>query len=836
MSANQSHNVSAYDVASRLNLVIEWLLLALLAFMPFAFGAVQAWSEQVIVVVAAAMTLLLAVRILVCADAPFKWTWGLLPLALFLMLVAVQLLPLPQQLLSKLSPAAVAHRQELLGDVPNAQDVLSWQSLSLYPQSTAHDLRMLLAVVAVFVVVLNVHRRTQQVKRLLLGIALIGATVALLGLWQFLSGATAVYGTVSTSNSASGPFLNHSHFGQFMNLSVGAALGLIFVYAEEVFEREEASFPILYQRIREGKIRMVWLLAGIIVLCAAMVFVSMTRGGMVSLLVAGAFTAVVLTLSRRQPGRASLLLLLGLALFLVLLYLEFDRVYNRAASILHVEKSEGGRGQILRDLVPAWKQFPVFGTGLGTHETVFPMFDRSNSTSIAGHAENEYAQLMEETGSLGLGLMLVFLGWIGWNYRRCIKRIKLPVQAAAYGLGFGLAAILVHSFTDFGQHLPANACLTAASAALLTNLAWRGRSLRKELAPAGSHRSYLRAALGAAVPLALFGLLSWTLPAANAARRAETNWGAALGIEARLEDEDWQEDDDVFKLLHYAQLAVELQPKDIEYQYGLNEYRWRAISRTRDPETGDVLMDEASLQFARRIVADLHRVRPLCPTFGMPYSLAGQIETFVLNEPSGREHIRRGYALSSWDADAAFTAATLDARDGYWDGALEKLRAAVARHVPSSQALEVLLRGDRADLAMSLAAGDADALRYMAARLEKSESQGDVARAARAEARRLLAAKCERPDAQPADLACLAGDLAAEGDHSRAIELYRRALTRSYDNVNWRMGLARSLAAVGQTQSAMHEARICLRLRPQYAAAKGLIGELSVIRGAGTGE
>jgi len=37
----------------RFDKLIEWLLIALLAFMPFAFGAVEAWSEEVIIGLAA---------------------------------------------------------------------------------------------------------------------------------------------------------------------------------------------------------------------------------------------------------------------------------------------------------------------------------------------------------------------------------------------------------------------------------------------------------------------------------------------------------------------------------------------------------------------------------------------------------------------------------------------------------------------------------------------------------------------------------------------------------------------------------------------------------------
>lgn len=43
-------NVESMDVdTGGFDKLIEWLLIALLAFMPFAFGAVEAWSEEVVI-------------------------------------------------------------------------------------------------------------------------------------------------------------------------------------------------------------------------------------------------------------------------------------------------------------------------------------------------------------------------------------------------------------------------------------------------------------------------------------------------------------------------------------------------------------------------------------------------------------------------------------------------------------------------------------------------------------------------------------------------------------------------------------------------------------------
>ena len=61
-------------------------------------------------------------------------------------------------------------------------------TLSFYPNATKHNLRLILAIAAVFLVVVNVYRRTEQIKRLLGAIAIIGGSIAVLALAQDLLG------------------------------------------------------------------------------------------------------------------------------------------------------------------------------------------------------------------------------------------------------------------------------------------------------------------------------------------------------------------------------------------------------------------------------------------------------------------------------------------------------------------------------------------------------------------------------------------------------------------------------------------------------------------------
>ena len=64
------------------------------------------------------------------------------------------------------------------------------------------------------------------------------------------------------------------------------------------------------------------------------------------------------------------------------------------------------------------------------------------------------------------------------------------------------------------------------------------------------------------------------------------------------------------------------------------------------------------------------------------------------------------------------------------------------------------------------------------------------------------------------------------GEVSDAIDFYERALDLNYANVYWRMDFAEFLAQNGRPQKAAEQARICLRIKPGFDRAEGLLAEL----------
>jgi len=830
MTLLQTSKTTITTTCERLEQVIELLLISLLAFMPLAFGAVEAWSEQVVIALAAAMSILFLVKFVFQQSDSFVWSWAYVPIGAFILVAMFQLIPLPTGLVRVIAPNTAEIKNELLADLPNAREILSSMTLSFYPHATEHDLRLVLSVAAVFVVVVNIFRQTDQIKRLLAAIAIIGGSIAMLALAQDLFGNGKIYWIIPTGDNQaySGTFVNHSHYGQFMNLSIGAALGLLMVKLHEAFAGKKVTPPVVAEYLGSPQAKIIWTLIFMIILGVSALFVSLTRGGMISMLIAAAFTTLVLSSRKSLHGRSWIMALMALGSFICVLYIGFDAVYDRLATIRDIQEYHG-RWQIVKDIGIAWTKFPLFGTGLGTHDVVYPMFDRSTIAALASHAENEYAQAAEETGLVGLALLSALWVSIWVSYVRNVTSPYTPIRSAAYGLGFGLLAILLHSLSDFGQHLPANFMLSAISCALLIGLAQIGKKNKTVLQV--STNSKMRKPLSIAILVCISVVWVWAILGANNARVAESHWKKALIAEDSLRQKNWQGTNDEFKeLISQTAAAADYQPENVNYRHWLNVYRWYSISRIVDPNTGQVIIPQQMVQFVPRIISELHNARVLCPVFGATYCVAGQLEKFVLDDPNGAKHIQTGYLLAPCDPTACFVAGFLDATEGRVEQSLTKLKKATDLDGRLfADVTDVYINHiNRPDLVVAIAEYDTGRLSYVANRLSEIQEHKELAEKARAQVTSLLKEKCSQPDVSAGVLASLAAVCQREKDSKAAIEYYSRALALDYGQVNWRFNLAKLLADTEQIPEAIHQAKICLRLQPQFKAAERLIAELSV--------
>lgn len=857
--------------------VIEWLLGLLLVFSPLAMGAVEAWSELVVVLLAAALGGVLAAKTLLSREQPFIWSWAYLPMGLFIALLAIQLIPLPASWVAAISPQTMRLKSQLLADLPNASVALKSTTLSFYPFATAHDLRLVLVASVVFVTVINVYRRPEQIKRLLIMVAVVGGAMAVLALMQDLSGAKQIFWSVYTGGKAtSATFINYNNYSQFMNLSLGAALALLLIQQREI-ERGGNSGARSWGKT-ERQHRWLWWLGALLVAGVVSIFLSRSRMGVLSTLAGGLVAGVLIQFRRRKsrPGAAGggwILAPIALAIFVAILWAGFDQVYDRLATLNKLEQTDGGsRWQTLQDLPTIWKQYPLVGIGSGAHETFYPMYDTHGDRYRTAHVEDDYAQVLEETGWVGAGLVLFFMFFIFAGLLRALRAKSNWTRLVPIGLSFGLLAVLIHSVSDFGQRLPAVAVLSALTCGLLVALGRMARQAEQlaritvqgsdEVQPASHERTeptgppepteppqppepairptrpflLLPRLLGAGAGVLLLG---WAVLGAARSTAAESYWNQASSTEAWLEQNGWEGSaDDFARLIDNATAAADLDPANAIYRHRAIVYRWRKIASERDPDNGAVLLSKLDLDDTRQIIQDLHAARLLCPTLGSNQSMAGQLERFVFNDPAGAMHIRQGYRLSPGDPVTCFAAGLLDAVEGKWDDSLAKFKTLDASMF--SDIVETYVHQvNRPDLALAVAGDDPERLMKLAGILQAlpDETEADqklkeMAEAAKQDAFARIKAKANEPHAGPALFAQMGYISADEDDQNAAITYFRRALASDYGNVGWRLGLARSLKNIGEVQQALAETRICLRLRPQDGAARRLIQELSVMPGA----
>ena len=130
-------------------------------------------------------------------------------------------------------------------------------------------------------------------------------------------------------------------------------------------------------------------------------------------------------------------------------------------------------------------------------------------------------------------------------------------------------------------------------------------------------------------------------------------------------------------------------------------------------------------------------------------------------------------------------------------------------------------------LALSLAGNNITRLNYVTNVFREAQYH-DLAQQSREKTQKLLQDICSQPKTPTWALINLAGIYKEQEDTEAAIECYRRALTLNYNQISWRIELARLLAEKKRMPEAMHQARICLRIRPNSKEAEKLVADFSI--------
>jgi len=248
-----------------------------------------------------------------------------------------------------------------------------------------------------------------------------------------------------------GPYVNRNHFAGLMELLIPPGLAIQIFGAER---RDQLPLVALFTLIPIGAL-----------------FLSASRGGIISFVAEVGFLVILIVARRREKKvfvAAALLVSLGAIL---VSWLGIGAALDRFATYKKLETSEGRRVEMLHDTLRIFQDHRVLGTGLGTLQEVFPLYESYYDGLIVNHSHNDYAEALAETGVAGglCGLaFLALLFWLSWR----ILNLEGDPRNFAYHAGALVACLglLVHAGVDFNFHIPSNALIFLLESALATSV------------------------------------------------------------------------------------------------------------------------------------------------------------------------------------------------------------------------------------------------------------------------------------------------------------------------------------------------------------------------------
>ena len=451
------------------DLAVRWGLAFLIGFTPLVFGAVQPWAYRTAQGVVVALLAVWLFKMTWCGELKAVRLAVFAPLFTFLAVVLFQALPLPANALSTLSPAAHALYGWALPGYPGTAQPASWlggghaRPISVYPYATMTEFFKILSYLGVFLLVVNNVESRKDVRFLLKGLVAAGFALSIFAIIQKLAwnGMAFWFIRLSPGRDPFGPYINRNHFAGYVGMIIPLAVGLLLSRKLELGMGGGARrFRFrLAEWGESGRSRLALLLFMIAVMATALLM-SLSRGGLAGTVLSAATVLVLLALRWREKHWGFMISAAAVLAFFIIAWMGYDQhVAERISTLLSREKMMGSmRLRIWRDALLIFADYPLFGTGLGTFGVIFPLYKAFPFQAHFLYPENDYLQLLVETGLAGAAAILSAAALFVVHVARRFFQLRdmRMIALAAGGMGAG-AAMAAHSLVDFNLHIPANA-------------------------------------------------------------------------------------------------------------------------------------------------------------------------------------------------------------------------------------------------------------------------------------------------------------------------------------------------------------------------------------------
>lgn len=467
------------------------LVTAIVVWGGLAFGAVYSWAYWPLLTACAVL------GVVVAADrrARARIPWAIAgALTLLVAAVLVQLLPLPMELLARISPAtktflvtydvqysALSHG--LIGADGGAAWLSRLHPLSIQPARTALGLAFLIGFAILLLAVAAIVERSAAAFALV--IVTLGTAIAVVALVQSAVDRSTIYGFWKPESAAAvpfGPFVNPNHFAGWMLMASPLGFGYFIGLLARAMKAPKRSW----------RDRVVWLstpeASGLVLTGCALtvmtmsVLFSLSRSGIACLVVA--LSCLAWFAGRKIARRSILALYLGALGVVCVGWVGTERL---AAGVDEFRREGvGGRAVVWRQAWSVVGAFPLVGSGLDTFGEAMLVFQTTNRTEHYAEAHGDYLQVAAEGGVLlSAGALLVILLVARQIRRRFQQGDDLTTYWIRVGAVTGLFAIALQEIGEFSLQMPGNAALCSVLVGLAIHRPHHDRRAVAALAAGG---------------------------------------------------------------------------------------------------------------------------------------------------------------------------------------------------------------------------------------------------------------------------------------------------------------------------------------------------------------
>jgi hypothetical protein len=388
---------------------------------------------------------------------PAQW-WFRWPPLLLLGFIGLQVVPLPMWLLRVVSPARAGLLQSLARVLPGTASA----PISVFPSATLTQFLHVAAYTVVFVMARELAWRTIGRRWLIVApIVIIAGAEAVFGVLQ--------YDSSTAASVAHGTYVNRNHFAGLLELSLPFAV----------------AYPVATMMARRQRPFRLAVLASMSVALAALILLgiilSLSRMGFAASL-SSLFVLGCLTLGARASASRRFAAAAAAAAVVIAasVYLAPDPLISRFAEIRGTTEVADSisitRPRLWKDAWTLVTDYPLVGCGLGAFGQAFPKYRTFLPQLAVDFVQNDYLQLLAELGGIGFGIAAFGMIFVVLSAARAIFRsADSSKRHLAIACLAALAAILIHSFTDYNLYIPANAMLLAWIAGVVASLNFSSR-------------------------------------------------------------------------------------------------------------------------------------------------------------------------------------------------------------------------------------------------------------------------------------------------------------------------------------------------------------------------